>query len=39
VKDYLDNGHLVELKPSDLVKDKTGCGFQREDDEAVSDEL
>jgi hypothetical protein len=39
VKDYLDNGHLVELKPEDLLKDGTGCGFAREGEDSVSDEL
>ncbi|KAF4964216.1 hypothetical protein FSARC_7850 [Fusarium sarcochroum] len=39
VKVYLDNGHLVELKPSDLVRDGPGCGFDREGDNIADGDL
>ncbi|KAJ3541736.1 hypothetical protein NM208_g2596 [Fusarium decemcellulare] len=39
VQDYLDNGHLVQLNASDLVRKGPGCGFRREPKDLDSEEL
>ncbi|KAF5026341.1 hypothetical protein F66182_1549 [Fusarium sp. NRRL 66182] len=39
VHDYIVNGHLKELDASDLVRTGTGCGFDREEDGSVDEEL